>query len=209
MEQWIGDFDEAEKLYEKVLSSDNDMVHYLKPSIEAKIKKLSEKKKDEGKKSKPSNSQRNLVKSKQENQKMIFGMAKDKLPLLQEKKIKMNQSIKSIWKYSVIVNSKIGEMVRFELRGYPQSSRKPNLKNVFKIRQLHSVTNEVFSPLDQQIPDMVCLDVALGESKFPFYIEIDTWGTISGEAVIQEEKITLFFTNLNDFLVDLEETIWE
>ena len=40
MEQWIGDFEEAEKIYDAILNSDNNMVAYLKPSIEDKKKKL-------------------------------------------------------------------------------------------------------------------------------------------------------------------------
>lgn len=213
MEQWIGDFEEAEKIYDAILDSDDNIVNYLKPSIEDKKKKLIM---DNGFYKQKKGRFNDFEVSHYKDQILIdssfqevkFGSQKYSPPLMQKREISVNNPVESVWKYSVIASSRAGEMIRFEIRGYPQKNRKPELRNISKQISEHNIRAIIFTPLEQQLPDSVCMDVLLGDEQLTYYIEIDSWGSIRGEAIIPDEKVTVFLQDQNEFLSNLEKAIW-
>lgn len=214
MEQWIGDFEKAEKIYRDILNSSNKIVAYLESSINKKIKKLS-KDRNNSEYGFVANyipdSTTNVVEAYPSKRNLKFGSLKKSLPLLNEEKICISQKIELIWKYSIIANSRSGNNIRFEIRGYPQTKQKPELINIDNLsNETTAFSFKVeFVTIEKQMPDLARIDVELGDSKILCSVEIDSWGTICGEAVVLYERLNLFFESLSEFLSKVEKTIWK
>lgn len=213
MEQWIGDFEEAEKIYETILKYDDNMVIYLKPSIENKIKNLMEDKRKYQRDKDYLEGCEGLYYEQQvlfdfSYKDIQFGSLNSMLPLIKEKEILISNIKDTIWKYSVIVSSKANNSIRLEIRGYAQTKQKPNLKNLSEQISNLGISNLVFTPMGQEPPDSVCIDIEFGDEKQPYYIELDSWGNLSGETVVLDNKVSVFFTEQNKLFLRLEKILW-
>lgn len=213
MEQWVGDFAEAEKIYETILQCDDNMVIYLKPSIENKKKKLMEDKRKYQRDKDYLVGKEELYYEQQvlfdfSTKDIQFGSHKSTLPLVKENKLLISNLKDTMWKYSVIVSSKANNIIRLEIRGYSQTKQKPNLRNLSEQISNLGISNLVFTPMEQQQPDSVCIDFQLGAEKQPYYIEIDSWGNISGETVVLIDELKVFFAEQIKLFLKLENILW-
>jgi len=218
LEQWIGDFDEAEKIYDEILSSDDRMVIYLKPAIEEKKTRmiadfLDHRKVDQIADFQPGAfdeliyADQIVFKKIPEIEKM--GSQRPSLPLITEKEIRIQDEIDSKWKYSIIASAKTGGKIRFEIRGYSKVDREAKLNNVSRQMIRHKIDDLIFTPLEQQKPDAICINASLGTERFIYYVEVDSWGALRGEAIVSENKIQEFLEEQNDCLNSLQQMLWE
>lgn len=175
LDEWIGDFESADTIYNEIQESQNELSFILKKSVSKRKEKL------------PINAdaaKRNSVAAK------IHIDRVDNIAFFQQSKLLsipiQYSSIK--WKYSVSIVSKIANDLRLEIRGYNPTGDKPKLSN---LQTVLSVPMEGWTINTHLNEDVLLLEIEAYEKEGNslLYLSIDQWGLLYGTFIV--DKICL------------------
>lgn len=202
---WIGDYDEAEKLYDEIENSDERLAYILKPTVRQKKSEIDL---FHAQKESDLNYVSREYYIKTPEKKLLFNPQY----LDSKENIPGQKSPLSIqWKYTVSVIAKSGENLRLEIRGYNPQGKLPKLN--LSLVNLTSHWNVIQTGQDSQsydtLPDLVWLLAELERVPLTkLYIAVDRWGLLSGSLVCLETSLGDSLGYVHSLISELDDKLW-
>jgi hypothetical protein len=204
LDEWIGDYESADKIYEEIQNLDDKLLFVFKNTINRRQSKLNSYKEKHFERKidkKPvldhtSNSTSHLVKN---NVELLYDP--DSLKPKKNQNIDIAASVMK-WKYSVSVISKVENDLQIEIRGYIPEGVIPQLSNEFpkKIADWDVEWDKLFS---ETIIYLIELNAFNKEYDTQMYLSIDKWGLIRGTIVVDESKLGDILSSIHVILSNL------
>lgn len=202
LDEWIGDYDNADKLYAEIERSEEVLAFFLKETAIQKKREIEDIRKGD-QYSLSSGIPMGILYIKDET-KCLFNESNLKLKLRKDNDYNCFPS----WKYSVSVLSKVAKDLKLEIRGFNPSGMLPDLY----IMLPYNLGNWIIKKTDTQ-PTEDQIDLlgisALSESpEVQIYLSIDRWGLLSGTAIAVDEELGDVLFDINTLLFEISKLCW-
>lgn len=197
LDEWIGDFNNAEKLLSEIEQSNTEITYLFKKTVKVRKKKIE----TEGKYKIAAEI------AYKEEKPMLFNPENLNINKLPEGMVYNNTPV-SCWKYSAAIMSKVGSDLRVEIRGYNPEGIPPKLSFNMPSEMQNWLINDIIrKPNDEQI-SLVNIFAISEYPEVQLYFSVDKWGLISGVAVINEDEIGTSLRHI-DYLFSIVSTrLW-
>jgi len=194
--QWIGDYDEAQNLYEEIEQTEEKMAYILKPTIKQKKMEL------------PPNKEmiefNNVAAQLTTPKTPLYLFDVNKLKPRNERNInKPDKQTK--WKYSISIISRVDDELRLEIRGFNPMGEIPDVKN--KIDISFSVFD--VESIGQNEGDIIWYNGKLSDSSSLLYISVDCWGLLCGTALVREDNLGDSLSYIHFTICELDKAMWK
>lgn len=203
LDEWIGDYDSADKLYGEIEQSEEEFASFLKEAATQKKKEIEDKiNRDTFSLGSPKIDTITLyIKDETE---CLFNKSNLELKLRKNNDFNLIPS----WKYSVSIISKIDKDLKLEIRGFNPSGNLPNLY----ISLPFNLFNWSIEKIDKQ-PNKEQIDLLgiMAFSETPeahIYLSIDKWGLLNGTAIARYEELGDVLFDINRLLFEISKLCW-
>jgi hypothetical protein len=202
--QWIGDYDEAQKLYEQIEQNEEEMAYILKPTVKQKKKELPLNKDMIDFKPNEDITFKYVAAERVTQKKPLYLFDVDKLKPENKRNIKSSDN-QTKWQYSISIISRADDELRLEIRGFNPLGEIPNMKSKIEIS---------FSVLDvesvgQTEGDIIWYNGKLTDSSNLLYISVDCWGLLCGTALVREDNLGDTLSYIHITICELDKAIWK
>ncbi len=210
LDEWIGDYESADRIYEEIQKSDDNLSFVFKNTIKKRQGKLH---------SYEDIQYKNEIENKQEleyNSNGYYRLVENNIEKLYDSNSLNPKKIHNIdipadvlkWKYSASVISKVENDLRIEIRGYISEGIVPQLNNEFpkKITDWDIEWDKQFS---ETTIYLIELDAVNKEEDTQMYLSIDKWGLLRGTIVVDENKLGDILVSVHAFISKLSIIIWK
>lgn len=203
LDEWIGDYDSADKQYGEIERSEEEFAFFLKEVAIQKKKEIKDKiKKDTLSLGFPKIDAVTVF-IKEESESLID---KSKLKL----KLRKNNDLSLIpsWKYSVSVTSKVNNDLKLEIRGFNPSGDLPNLQISLPFNFFNWNIEKIDTQPNEEQIDLLEI-IAFSEApETHIYISIDRWGLLNATAITIEESLGDALYDINRLLHEISKLSW-
>ncbi len=222
LDEWIGDYENADIIYEEIQKSDDNLSYILKPTVKERKRKLpvTEESKDKVIENNidyifdgdilmiaepfPMPDRVYYEKVKEIEKDSILYRPESLQPRKQHMKL---QNVKLRWKYTISVVSRVDNYLRLEVRGYNPDGSTPILNSDFtmKINDWYIESDiESFNGVDTLLE----INAFHEEEKTAMYMNIDLWGLLSGTIIVDEQNLGDTLISIHIFLDSLSNKLW-
>jgi hypothetical protein len=197
LDEWIGDFSNAEKLLSEIEESNSDISYLLRKTVKERKKKLETEEKY----------QIAAERAYKEPKPMLFNIENLQIGKMSDTSTDYNTPI-SFWKYSATVISKVDSDLRVEIRGYNPQGIPPRLKfEVPSQIQNWAITDVSYKPNNDQI-SLLNIFTTSEEPNVQMYFSVDRWGLLSGVAILNENDIGIALKRIDFLYSIISSKIW-
>ena len=210
LDEWIGDYKSAEKIYEEIQNSDDNLSFVFKNAVKKRQGKLPSKKDIKSKNAlnnKPELKHNSNIDSSRVKNNIESLFDSNSLNPKKTNDVDIPANIMK-WKYSVSVISKVENDLRIEIRGYTLEGVVPQLNNEFpkKIADWDIEWDKQFS---ETTTYLIELNAFNKEEDTQMYLSIDKWGLFRGTIVVDENKLGDILVSINVFISNLSNILWK
>lgn len=197
LDEWIGDFSNAEKLLSEIEESNADIKYLFRKTVKERKKKIQ--------------TERNyhIAASRvyKESKPILFEVENLQSDNLPEHMIVDNIPISS-WKYSATVISKADSDLRIEIRGYNPEGILPKLVFDMPAHIRNWRINDVtLKPNSEQI-SLINFFATSENPAIQLYFSVDRWGLLSGVTILHENDIGIALKHIDYFFSVVSTQIW-